>query len=92
MKYDLVKIAKERMQERQARMEKKLECSDMPDAPQLPWLHLRAEQLGEMKDWKVGNEYEVKVTLRMSSITENKTLEGEDSCSAAFEICAIETP
>jgi len=87
---DVEKIVREKMHK-----EKSLEPMDssMPMRAYLPSLFLNADVLPEMKSWKTGQEYTLKLRVRMTEYTERaeKSLESTHQEShAQFDITGVE--
>jgi len=83
--YDLVKIRKEKKK-------KDHELREVEETNiYLPSLYLNGDELPEIKKWKVGEEYTLKIKVRMSSYSEEKSLEVKGGNShASFEVMGVE--
>ena len=67
------------------------ECLDCEPYVYLPSFYLKKEDLPEMKDWKVGQEYELKIKVRMTGYDEHKSLNSKESkAQGEFDIIGIE--
>ena len=60
---------------------------DMPEEPHFPMLHVDSKQVPEILEWKVGEEYEIKIKIRQTSFTEREGSLPE----AGFEIISYKT-
>jgi hypothetical protein len=57
----------------------------------LPNFRIEKKDMPEVAKWKVGDEYEIKIKVRMTSYEEHKSLRQEDSrAHAEFDIIGIE--
>ena len=57
----------------------------------LPNFRVEKKDVPEVAKWKVGDEYEMKIKVRMTSYEEHKSLRQEDSrAHAEFDIVGIE--
>ena len=88
--YDIVKIRKEEQK-------KQRELKPMAFEPMLwlPNISFSAKELPEIKEWKVGNEYEMTIKVKMTSFSKNeRTLmggsESKENTNASFDILGIE--
>jgi hypothetical protein len=62
-----------------------IEKSDSVDKRYLPSFNITGNDLPEIKDWKVGKMYEMKIKVRMKSLNSR-----EEKTSAEFEIDSLE--
>ncbi len=85
--YDIVKTRKK---------EKEAMRSLMAEAPSMDYIYLpnlsfKASEFPDIKDMKVGDEYELKIKVKMTSYSENKSLNAkQESCRADFDVEGVE--
>jgi hypothetical protein len=89
--YDIVKIRKDELKKK--RELKPMECCE--PMLWLPSISFNATELPEIKTWKVGNEYEMTIKVKMTSFSKNeRTLmggsESKENTNASFDILGIE--
>lgn len=84
---------KEAMESKTKQLEKisSIGCPDFEPYIYLPSFNLKKQDLPEMKDWKVGQEYELKIKVRMTGYDEHKSLNSQESTAhGEFDIIGIE--
>ena len=82
---DLIKVNKKNQKEEKTLGE------DSPVDIFLPSFSLKKEELPEVKKWEVGNTYEMKIKVKMTSYSENRYLEEkEENVRAGFDIIGVE--
>ena len=83
---DLIKINK-----KDQKKEKTLGEDSSPVDIFLPSFSLKKEELPEIKKWEVGETYEMKVKVKMTSYSENRYLEDKkENVRARFDIVGVE--
>lgn len=78
------------MKSLQQKREKSLDC-EYPDSDRVyyPEVYIRGDQMSEIDTMEVGEEYEIKIRVRMRSYDKNETFDGTRS-SACLELLAYE--
>ena len=92
--YNIEASRKKEAVESKAKQLEKMSCEPMCDSEPyiyLPNFNLKKQDLPEMKNWKVGQEYELKVKVRMTGYDEHKSLNSKESTARGeFDIIGIE--
>lgn len=79
----MIEIYKEKLKKIKPKTHKQMEDS-FEDRAIFPSLYLNSEQLSEIKDWKVGEEYMLVLKVKQTSMSER-----DDKISADFDILEV---
>jgi len=84
---------KEAMEAKEKQLSKMsaMECMECDPYIYLPNFRLEKKDLPEIAKWKVGQEYEIKIKVRMTSYEEHKSLRSPESrANGEFDIVGLE--